>query len=119
VELARALKLQQKLITSAIAVYYKDQFSDEALAQYDFVNVMCYDRTGPWRPELPGQHSYYADAVEDLEYFGTERNIPTIKKKTELAMEKVSGIMIWQVGEDARGSKSLLKVIYRTACEKK
>jgi GH18 family chitinase len=177
VDLARELRLQHKLITSAIAVYYKDQISDKAIAQYDFVNVMVYDRTGPWRPDKPGQHSSYADAVEDLDYFGTARNIPggkmllgvpfygygfgpeisspvksmdyneivsafpgsesvdewktadgnimyyngmpTIKKKTELAMEKASGIMIWQVGGDAKGSKSLLKTIYKTASGKK
>lgn len=173
VELASALKLKQKMITSAIAVYYKDQFSDKALAQYDFVNVMVYDRTGPWQPEMPGQHSSFANAVEDLDYFSTERKIPvekivlgvpfygygfgpeitspvismdyneivskfhgsesadqwkmndgkilyyngipTIKQKTELAKEKASGIMIWQLGGDVRGSKSLLKVINKTA----
>ncbi len=170
-ELAGELRLHQKLITSAIAVYYKDKFSDKALAQYDFVNIMCYDRTGPWRPEVPGQHSSYRDAVEDLEYFGTERNIPrekmvlglpfygygfgpvspvksmdynkivsefpgsesvdqwnmdngyimyyngipTIKLKTELAKEKASGVMIWQLGGDAHGSKSLLRAIHKTS----
>jgi chitinase len=172
VELAGSLKSHQKLTTSAVAIYYKDQISDRVLAQYDFVNIMVYDRTGPWRPENPGQHSSYANAVDDLEYFGKERNmpagkmvlgvpfygyafgpeltspaksmnygqivssfhgselrdewkmeggytmyyngIPTIKMKTELAKEKASGIMIWQLGGDARGSKSLLKVINKT-----
>ena len=176
-ELARELRLHQKLITSAIAVYYKEDLPDNALAQYDFVNIMCYDRTGPWRPEVPGQHSSYNDAVEDLNYFGKERNIPrkkmvlgipfygygfgpeitspvnsmnynkiisdfpgsesfdqwrmddgkiiyyngipTIRRKTQLATEKASGIMIWQLGGDAPGSKSLLKVIYKTGCVKK
>ena len=76
VELAKALKAEKKLITSAIAVYYKDQLSDRALDQYDFVNIMVYDRTGPWRPQDIGPHSTYEDAVEDLEYFGVQRNIP-------------------------------------------
>jgi GH18 family chitinase len=79
VELAAALRSHHKLITAAIAVYYKDQLSDKALAQYDFVNVMSYDRTGPWRPEKPGPHATYAHAVEDLEYFGTVRAIPKEK----------------------------------------
>jgi chitinase len=172
IELAQSLRAHKKLITAAIAIYYKDQLSDLALAQYDFMNVMSYDRTGPWRPEKPGPHAAYEHAVEDLDYFGVVRNIPkekltlgvpfygygygpeltspaismnfgeitsafrgseqadqwtradgkiiyyngipTIRKKTKLAKEKASGVMIWQVRGDARGSKSLLKVIHRT-----
>jgi GH18 family chitinase len=78
-ELAAALRSRNKMITAAIAVYYKDALSDRALAQYDFVTVMSYDRTGPWRPEKPGPHSTYLNAVEDLEYFGTVRSIPKEK----------------------------------------
>lgn len=78
-ELAAALHSRNKLITAAIAVYYKEALSDKALAQYDFVNVMSYDRTGPWRPEKPGPHSTYAHAAEDLNYFGIERKIPKEK----------------------------------------
>jgi len=172
IALADALRTHHKLITAAIAVYYKDQLSDKALAQYDFVNVMSYDRTGPWRPENPGPHAAYEHAVEDLDYFGQVRRIPkermtlgvpfygygygpeltspaigmnfgeivssfpgsekvdqwtrddgktiyyngipTIRKKTELAKERASGIMIWQVKGDARGSKSLLRTIHRS-----
>jgi len=173
VELAKALKSRNKMVTAAIAVYYKDKLSDKALAQYDFVNVMSYDRTGPWRPEKPGPHSTYDHAVEDLTYFGTVRSIPkekmvlgvpfygygygpelespaigmdynqittnfpeaefadeykmpegkilyynginTIKKKTMLAKEKASGIMIWHVQGDATGSHSLLQAINEVA----
>ncbi len=76
VELSAVLRPHHKLMTAAIAVYYKDQLTDRALAQYDFMNVMSYDRTGPWRPDKPGQHSAYEHAVEDLDYFGTIRHIP-------------------------------------------
>ncbi|MEP6595141.1 MAG: glycosyl hydrolase family 18 protein [Ginsengibacter sp.] len=79
IDLAAALRSRNKMITAAIAVYYKDALSDKALAQYDFVNVMSYDRTGPWSPDKPGPHSTYANAVEDLEYFGTVRSIPKEK----------------------------------------
>jgi len=170
VELAAALRRHNKLITAAIAVYYKDQLSDRALAQYDFVNVMSYDRTGPWRPEFPGPHSLYEHALEDLAYFAEVRGIPaermtlgvpfygygygpdlhsaaismtygaivkeykgsedvdewkrpdgkilyyngipTIVRKTQLARQHASGIMIWQVRGDAPGKKSLLKAIH-------
>ncbi len=79
VDLASALRSRNKMITAAIAVYYKDKLSDKALAQYDFVNVMSYDRTGSWKPEKPGPHATYTHAVEDLEYFGVERKIPKEK----------------------------------------
>jgi chitinase len=78
-ELATALRAQNKLLTAAVAVYYKDALSDKALAQYDFVNVMSYDRTGSWSPEKPGPHATYANAVEDLDYFGVQRAIPKEK----------------------------------------
>lgn len=78
-ELATALHAHNKIITAAIAVYYKYMLSVKALSQYDFVNVMSYDRTGPWRPEKPGPHSTYADAAEDLNYFATEKKIPKEK----------------------------------------
>ena len=76
VELALALRAHNKMITAAVAIYYKDYVTDYALAQYDFVNVMSYDRTGPWRPDKPGPHSTLADAENDLEFFGTMKNIP-------------------------------------------
>ncbi|MEQ8683934.1 MAG: glycosyl hydrolase family 18 protein [Imperialibacter sp.] len=172
-ELGVALRAQNKLMTAAIAVYYKDQLTDKAIAQFDFVNVMSYDRTGPWRPEKPGPHALYEHAVDDLTYFGEDRQvpkgkmtlgvpfygygygpeltskaismsygkivetfegselkdewtmpdgkilyyngIPTMQKKVALAKERASGIMIWQIQGDAKGSKSLLRVINKAA----
>jgi chitinase len=78
-ELADSLRSHQKLLTAAIAIYYKDQLSDKALATYDFVNIMAYDRTGPWRPEKPGPHSTYEHAREDVDYFAKVRSIPKEK----------------------------------------
>lgn len=167
--LARTLRSQKKMITSALTFGTRAKLTDVALAQYDIINIMSYDQTGPWRPERQGPHSTYERAVSDLEYFAVERKvprekltlgvpfygygfgpetsskassmnfnqiitsfpgaeqvdqwtmpdgaimyyngIPTIKKKTELAKEKASGIMIWQVLGDAPGDNSLLKVI--------
>lgn len=162
IDLSAALRQKDKLITAAIATVYKDQFTDKALAQFDFVNIMSYDRTGPWRPDKPGPHAPYSMAEEDLTYWLETRKIPrekltlgvpfygygfggtapesmsyknilrqypdsidqdqmhlnggmvyynglsTIKKKTELAKQKVSGVMIWQLMQDSTGTKSLL-----------
>ena len=169
-ELASRLKPKRKLITAAIATAYKDQLPDHALKQFDFVSIMSYDRTGPWRPDRPGNHSPYTMAVEDLDYWERIRSIPreklvlglpfygygfgaldspvvsmnykqivslypdnlsdtlnlpgnvvmyfnnisTIKKKTQLAMEKSGGVMIWQLLGDTTDDHSLLNIIYQT-----
>lgn len=177
VELSKAFKPHKKLVTSAIAVFYKDILSDKALAQYDFMNIMSYDHTGPWTPSKPGPHSTYDHAVADLDYFYTVRKIPknklvlgvgfygygfgptltstatsmnfgdiltkfpgsensdqlnmpdssilyyngipTIRKKTALAKQMASGIMIWQILGDASGETSLLQAINDEAYKKK
>ncbi|HUZ61898.1 MAG TPA: glycosyl hydrolase family 18 protein [Hanamia sp.] len=170
VGLAAALRQEKKLITAAIATAYKDQLPDKALKQFDFVNIMSYDNTGPWRPQDPGDPSTYSMAVDDLDYWHNTRGIPkeklvlglpfygygfgkdnspvvsmnysqivslypnselsdtlnlpgdvvmyynnlaTIKKKTELAMQKGGGVMIWQLLGDAPGNNSLLNAIYQ------
>ncbi len=79
VELAAALHQQNKLITAAVAVYFKNDYTDKALSQYDFINLMSYDHTGAWAPQKPGPHSTYDQAVEDLSYFRVMRKIPKEK----------------------------------------
>ncbi|HUQ66064.1 MAG TPA: glycosyl hydrolase family 18 protein [Flavitalea sp.] len=73
--LATALKPANKLVTAAIATVYKDRLTDKALSQFDYVTIMTYDKTGPWRPEQPGHHSPYSMAVEDLDYWGNTRKL--------------------------------------------
>ncbi|GAA4312221.1 glycosyl hydrolase family 18 protein [Mucilaginibacter gynuensis] len=75
VELKAILQPQKKLLTTAIATAYASQYTDKALAQYDFINIMSYDKTGPWRPQDPGQHSPYQMAVDDLNYWSGTRGI--------------------------------------------
>lgn len=53
----------------------------------------------------------YADVKDSIYYNG----IKTIKQKTQLAKEKGNGIMIWELGADLKGQKSLLKAIYEAA----
>jgi GH18 family chitinase len=167
-DLAAQLKPLKKLLTAALATWNAEKIPDSALNQFDFMNVMSYDQTGPWRPDKPGPHSTYEKAVEDLEYWRTKRNlaanrinlgvpfygygfgvpvesfsfkeillnfpgsenkdsvarpdggfiyyngIPTMIKKTQLALDKTGGIMIWQLMQDDLGELSLLKSIDKT-----
>jgi GH18 family chitinase len=75
VELRNSLKPANKMMTAAIATVYKDRLTDKALKQFDYVTIMTYDKTGPWRPEQPGHHSPYSMAVEDLEYWANTRKL--------------------------------------------
>jgi len=73
--LSAALKPKGKLLTSAVATAYKSRYTDKALAVYDFINIMSYDKTGPWRPQDAGPHAPYDMAVSDLDYWINTRGI--------------------------------------------
>ena len=80
IELKKSLKRNKKEITSALNVSgLHESVTQEALLAYDFINIMVYDKTGPWRPDHPGPHSPYSYAEEALEYWTKERNIPNEK----------------------------------------
>jgi len=168
--LSVALKQKGKLLTAAVATWESALFTDKALSYFDFLNVMTYDDTGPWRLNEPGPHSPYSMAITDLDFWTNKRHIPkekinlglpfygysfvpgtkhefhyweivqqypgaenadkataspgdtvyyngipTIKKKTAFAMQNAGGVMIWELLEDAAGTKSLLNAIDSTA----
>jgi GH18 family chitinase len=75
VGLSRKIKKHNKLITAALATWNAQKISKKALKQYDFINVMSYDQTGPWRPQQPGLHSTYVKAEEDLNYWISKRKL--------------------------------------------
>ena len=52
---------------------------DESLKAYDVINIMVYDKTGPWRPDSPGQHSPFSYAEEANRYWRVERGISSDK----------------------------------------
>ncbi|MEM6380777.1 MAG: glycosyl hydrolase family 18 protein, partial [Bacteroidota bacterium] len=152
-------------MTAALpAIYRYPEVSDAALAAFDWVNIMAYDLTGPWRPNDVGPHSPYSFAEDALDYWqrqGLEKErmtlgvpfyaydftdqsnvraytfrymvsldpanaqldqigkiyfngLPTIARKTRLALEETSGIMIWEIGQDDLGEFSLLRAIDET-----
>lgn len=83
-DLKKALKTNKKIITAAIATAYKDALPDKALKQLDYITIMSYDRTGPWNPAKPGQHSPYQMAVDDIFYWNKTRKLK--KKKLYLGL---------------------------------
>ncbi len=79
-ELKEALRGRGKGISAALNVSgLHEAVSQEALEAYDFINVMVYDKTGPWRPDDPGPHAPYSYAEEALQYWTVERKIPAEK----------------------------------------
>lgn len=164
-ELRDSINQYDLLLTAALPGTYRyPQISDEALAAYDWINMMAYDLTGPWNPNDVGPHSPYHFAENAIDYWmsqGVEserltlgvpfygwdftnlndihsvtfremvelnpanaevdqvgaiyyNGRPTIKAKTELAKNAVSGIMIWHLTQDDFGDYSLLKTIDET-----
>ncbi|MDB5061669.1 MAG: hypothetical protein JWP67_1512 [Mucilaginibacter sp.] len=83
-KLASALKEKNKLITAAIATTYADKYTDKALAQFNFINVMSYDKTGPWNQNKPGQHAPFDMAADDMDYWTNKRGIA--KEKLSLGV---------------------------------
>ncbi|MEP6725408.1 MAG: glycosyl hydrolase family 18 protein [Bacteroidota bacterium] len=84
IDLSAGLKKQGKLLTAALATWNAQLISNAALAKFDFINVMSYDQTGPWRPADPGPHSTYEKAVSDLYYWTNTRHVP--KNKINLGL---------------------------------
>lgn len=78
-DLFKQLKPLKKLLTSAVATWNGELIPDAALSKFDFINVMSYDETGPWRPEKPGPHSSFEKAENDLKYWSVTRKIPAKK----------------------------------------
>lgn len=69
------LSSRNKLLTAAVAYYTRQKITDVALAQFDFINMMAYDKTGPWRPANAGQHSPVSYAKDHLRYWSKERGV--------------------------------------------
>ena len=95
--LGKRLKLNKKLLTAALATWNASKIGDSTLKHFDFINIMSYDQTGPWRPDRPGQHSSYEKAVEDLQYWRVQRRLP--KEKVNLGVPFYGHAFGTQFGE--------------------
>ena len=77
VELKQALHAKGKGMSCALgAVDIDAVVTREALEAYDFINVMVYDKTGVWSPDVIGPHSPYSYAADAIKYYTVDRKIP-------------------------------------------
>ncbi|MDZ7608761.1 MAG: glycosyl hydrolase family 18 protein [Cyclobacteriaceae bacterium] len=104
VGLGNALHAKSKIITTALdASRIHPAVTSASLAAYNFINIMAYDKTGPWRPDLPGQHSPFSFAESALKYW-------TIDLK--MAPEKlVLGMPFYGYNFDPVGSKQYAEIV--------
>lgn len=79
-ELNTALDTHNKLLTAALpATTRYSNASDAALSAFDFINIMAYDETGPWRPQDVGPHSSFQFAKEGINFWKNTVNISSDK----------------------------------------
>ena len=79
-ELKTALDAHNKIITAALPNNTRfENITNEALQAFDFINIMSYDATGPWRPEKPGQHSSFQSSKAGIDFWKHTVKIPKDK----------------------------------------
>ena len=78
-ELAKALKAKNKLCTAALPSSPGNVVTQDVLTQFDFINIMSYDHTGPWSPDRAENHASYSDAMDDLKYYLNTLKVPKDK----------------------------------------
>jgi GH18 family chitinase len=78
-ELAQSLKSKNKLITAALPSSPGNVVTHEVLTQFDFINIMSYDHTGPWSPDRAENHASYSAAMDDLKYYLNTLKVPKDK----------------------------------------
>ena len=77
IDLNAALEPLGYEFTAALPGNYRyPQVSNTALQQFDWVNMMVYDLTGPWAPSNPGQHSPYSWAEDCIDYWLNQNVAP-------------------------------------------
>jgi len=70
VELDAALTAKNKLFSAALpCLTLFPNINAKALQAFDFINIMAYDATGPWRPAESGQHSSFEFAKSGIDFW--------------------------------------------------
>ncbi|MCW3108146.1 MAG: hypothetical protein JWQ09_2652 [Segetibacter sp.] len=78
-ELTQSLKSKNKLITAALPSSPGNVVTHDVLTQFDFINIMSYDHTGPWSPDRAENHASYPAAMDDLKYYLNTLKVPKDK----------------------------------------
>ncbi len=76
-------------------------------ADYDFKSIVAQFGASAAQADVVGNRCAGCAYI-------TYNGIPTIRAKTQLAMQQGSGVMIWELSHDAPGSNSLLTTIRTT-----
>lgn len=84
--------------------FYGYGFGDAYLSDYTYASILAKFGADAATRDLMGT------ACATCEYI-TYNGAATIKAKTQLALKEGSGVMIWELSQDAAGADSLLKVI--------
>ncbi len=79
--------------------FYGYDFGSTPVTAYRYGTIVDWDPANAW-----------VDQVDEVYYNG----IPTIVQKTELALGQLSGIMMWELGQDHFSELSLLRAIDET-----
>ncbi len=102
--LREALHAKGKVMSCALNVSgLHPAVTQKSLEAYDFISIMVYDKTGPWTPGKPGQHSPYSYAEEAYKYWTLERKIASERL--------VLGMPFYGHNFEPVGSESYSKII--------
>jgi hypothetical protein len=74
-ELTTALHLIGKEVTAAVTKSTGNRFNNQTLNALDWINLMCYDATGPWTPNNPGQHAPMSKVIDEFAYWKETRMV--------------------------------------------
>lgn len=78
-ELRDSVDAHDLQLTAALpGIYRYPEITGQALAAYDWINMMVYDLTGPWAPNNPGPHSPFSFAVNATVYW-VDQGVPPEK----------------------------------------
>ena len=79
-ELKDSLDFYDLPMTAALPGTYRyPEITNDALAAYDWINMMVYDLTGSWAPNNPGPHSPYSFAEDAIAYWTIGQQVPPEK----------------------------------------